>query len=262
METELQNVLEALKNGEFKVTYEAPNNVELCKKEDGTLFYKLYDDVKFGVDFGSCKVTVLGHDYVCDLGCGMWDGDELLDSDELIPVLKAAEGVVSGELCDGDEQIHVYCLANGGDEDLEYYLADDDDCPEDVGFDDDEVDIDVDVEVPISYAIVLDHGIQSESQETVYSISYKDFKTICDYLISEGWDLLDEDSEYEESDDEDSEWEEEPAIVRDEKLKFLLPDLYEELSEFVADEAADNGYEGPFLRFSLRIDKELVKEIL
>ena len=131
-------LIDALGNNQYEVEIEEPNNVSVREKYDGSEYlYLRGDDVKFGVSFGSCTVTILEHSFTCDLNFGEWsagqDDDEwLLEEDDFINALEDADGVISGVMGEPDDQAFVYCRANNIDEDLPAYWCEDDDLPKDI----------------------------------------------------------------------------------------------------------------------------------
>jgi len=130
--TEKELVLKAIKDGEYEVEIEGPNNVRYCKRYDGTPFYIMEgDDIKFSVWAGSCTVYVEDYSFVCDLDYGEWSGDELLD-DDIIAALENAEGVIYGGHMGTDEQWEVFAAANNITEDIPYFWCEDRDRFKDV----------------------------------------------------------------------------------------------------------------------------------
>ena len=138
----------AIQAGEYKLTYEEPNNISVCTKYDGTKFYLLSDDdIKFGVSGGCCIVSVLGTDFYCNLGTGEWfidevDNGELLEDQDLVKALESIPDILKGEMLSPDKQMEVYFRANPNAEDLDYYWCEDEDKPkdiEDLGWDDVEI---------------------------------------------------------------------------------------------------------------------------
>ena len=132
-----KSLIDALKSSNYEVYIEEPNNVDLCTDKEGSKYLLIRgDDAKFGVSYGECTVTILGHAFTCDLEWGEWSADEeedswLLDDYKFIKVLESADGVISGCQTDPDEQGMVYCRANGISENLPAYMYDSDDLPED-----------------------------------------------------------------------------------------------------------------------------------
>lgn len=140
--TEKELVLKAIKDGEYEVEIEEPNNVCYHERYDGTPFYVMIgDDVKFGVWAGSCTVHVGEHSFTCDLDYGEWSGDDLLDDDDIVNALENADGVIWGEHLGTDGQWEVYSAANNITEDIPYFWCEDDECYKDVdsldGYDED-----------------------------------------------------------------------------------------------------------------------------
>ena len=131
-------LLQAIKNSDFTVEINEPNNVDLCTKYDGTEFLLMRGDTaKFGVWSGDCTVTILGHSFTCDLDYGEWSaGDSedswLLEEEDFVDALESADGVIFGEQTDVDAQRMVYCRANNISEDIEAYWVEEDDIPKDI----------------------------------------------------------------------------------------------------------------------------------
>lgn len=131
--TEKELVLKAIKDGEYEVEIEEPNNVRYCERYDGTPFYIMVgDDIKFGVWAGACSVTVRDHRFTCDLNYGDWSGDDDLLDQELIDALEAIDGVLCGEHLETDAQWEVYAAANGITEKIPYFWCEDDERFKDV----------------------------------------------------------------------------------------------------------------------------------
>lgn len=141
----------AIEKGEYKISFEEPNNIELEENSKGERFYVIYgDDVKFGVSGGYCYVEIAGYSFSCDLGTGEWewdedddyeDDDDYIDEDEVIELLESIPGVLYGEMLEPDQQMKVYYKANPNAEKLDYYWYEDDDIPCD-NDDDDSDDLD------------------------------------------------------------------------------------------------------------------------
>ena len=81
----MENVFEiitAIKQGDYKLTFEEPNNIKICTARDGSEYYRIIeDDVKFGVYGGSSVVTVLDNVFYCDLGTGDWYEGEVYNGE-------------------------------------------------------------------------------------------------------------------------------------------------------------------------------------
>ena len=152
-----KDLIKALKGNDFEVEIEEPNNVEIRQKYDGSEYlYLRGDSEKFGVYFGSCTVTVLGHSFTCDLDFGEWSAEEsedewLLDDKEFIDALESADGVLSGIMGEPDEQAIVYCRANKIEDTLPVYWCEWDDVPKNIDELDfyDPVPVKVSVDMPL-----------------------------------------------------------------------------------------------------------------
>ena len=138
IDTLKKTLIEALKNSNFQVEIDGPNNVSLCDKYDGSQYLLVRGDTeRFGVDCGSCTVTILDHTFVCEFMYGEWsandeDGEQLLEDEEFVDALESAEGVISGEQSDLDGQAMVYCLVNDIQDDLPVYWCKETDIPKDI----------------------------------------------------------------------------------------------------------------------------------
>lgn len=134
-ETLKRVLIKALKQSKHKVEITEPNNLELCKKYDGTSFLLIHGDtMKFSVWCGNCIVNVLGHSFTCDFDYGEWSAEQeedgwLLEDAEFVEALESAKGVISGEQGEADAQAMVYCRANNIRKDLPAYWGDLDEIP-------------------------------------------------------------------------------------------------------------------------------------
>lgn len=130
-----RNLIKALKQSKHKVEITEPNNLELCKKYDGTPFLLIHGDtMKFSVWCGNCIVNVLGHTFTCDFDYGEWSAGQeedswLLEDEEFVAALESAKGVISGEQGEADAQAMVYCRANSIRKELPAYWGDLDEIP-------------------------------------------------------------------------------------------------------------------------------------
>ncbi|MDD6622617.1 MAG: hypothetical protein PUE90_07920 [Bacteroidales bacterium] len=136
----------AVKKGEYKISYEEPDNVCLHTCSDGTEYYVIYgDDCGSGVDAGSCTVEVAGHTFVCDLNNGEWfiddhclesynfgnNNEEPFSKYDIIDILEDIPEVLFGTMLEPDEQMEVFYKANPDAEKLDYYWYEDEDRPRD-----------------------------------------------------------------------------------------------------------------------------------
>ena len=130
-----RNLVKALRQSKHKVEITEPNNLELCKKYDGTPFLLIHGDtMKFSVWCGNCIVTVLGHTFTCDFDNGEWAAEQeedswLLEDEEFVNALESAKGVISGEQGDVDAQAMVYARANHLRKEIPTYWGDLDEIP-------------------------------------------------------------------------------------------------------------------------------------
>lgn len=140
----IPDIINAINNGEYKLTFEEPNNIEICTARDGSEYYRIIeDDVKFGVYGGSSVVSVLDKVFYCDLGTGDWyegevDNGEYIDNKDLIKALENIPDILTGVMLTPDEQMEVYFRANPNAKDLPYYWWEDEDCPANMEDDEDE----------------------------------------------------------------------------------------------------------------------------
>ena len=108
-------ILNAIRRGDYEIEIEEPNNIICRMHPDGSLFYVLRgDDIKFGVWAGSCRVTIEGIAFDCDLNYGDWSSDdaELLEDSEVLDAIESIDGVICGEHHSDDELISIYEAAN------------------------------------------------------------------------------------------------------------------------------------------------------
>lgn len=147
----IDQIIEDLRNNNYSVSFDEPNNIKECTAPDGRTFYKFFDmdDVKTGNYFGSCNVDVEGYTFSCDLGNGDYESDffdeledeyELEDGisiskdeliEEIIDAFNDQEDIYFGEYSDMDWQMDIYAkiykIKNP-----EYYWCEDSDCPIDI----------------------------------------------------------------------------------------------------------------------------------
>lgn len=144
----IDKIVKAVKEGNYSVSYEAPNNIGSCTAPDGRTFYKVYsmDDARSSTCFGSCSVDVEGCSFLCNLENGEVESEffdniedeyELEDGShvekeelvgEIVDAFENTDDIVVGEYTDVDAQMSFYALVNDID-DPEYYWCEDDDCP-------------------------------------------------------------------------------------------------------------------------------------
>lgn len=133
IDEEVQKILEAVKAGNYKVSYEEPNCFSERTKPNGDTFYVIRDDdVHFGCDYGSTTVTVGGYSFRWNPVEDEWDiSDNLNDKDGLIAeALNNREDIVRlSSSADADDLISFYELATGSS--IEAYYYEDSECPVD-----------------------------------------------------------------------------------------------------------------------------------
>ncbi len=147
----IDRIVKAIKKGDYKVSYEEPNNIRECTAPDGRTFYKQVDmdDARSSNEFGSCTVDVGGYEFSCDWETGEYESDLFDDIDEeyeledgshickedlielVIDALNEREDIFFGEYSDMDSQMDLYAMINHI-KDPEYYWYEDDSCPVDI----------------------------------------------------------------------------------------------------------------------------------
>ena len=153
----IDGIIEALKKGDYEVSYGDPNFIRECTAPDGRTFYKIVDmdDIKTSNDFGSCTVYVCDYEFSCDWGTGEYESwffddieeeyeledgtfvykDDLIES--VIDAFNDRDDIFFGEYTDNDWLMEMYAKKYGI-KNIEYYWCEDDDCPVDI--DDDWID--------------------------------------------------------------------------------------------------------------------------
>ena len=237
-------IIEALEAGKYNISFKEPNNIELCTKYDGSVFFKIVgDNVKFSVSGGFCIVEVLGKRFECDLTNGDWsDENENELDDKLIETLEDTEGVISGEYMEPDEEWEIYCKATGTDKTLPYFWHEDEDCPLDIrslGFSD--------FTIPCHCNELFDNKTISKSFEVDSTINDSDLYEIYKYLVKNGCDFSDKNEEIE---------------VTDEMLGMHLPSIFQSIIKQVRKIACNQGHEGKLLRFKFMINHDFLEATL
>lgn len=147
---QIDAIVEAIGKGDYKVSYEEPNNISECVAPDGRKFYKIYDldDARSSNEFGSCTVEVKGYSFTCnwetaeveseffdeiDYSYELSDGsvvsyDEL--KEEVLDAFEFRDDIYFGEYVAPEDQMEVFGMINHV-KDPEYYYYEDEDCPED-----------------------------------------------------------------------------------------------------------------------------------
>lgn len=147
----IDGIVKAIKNGDYRVSYEDANNIRECTAPDGRTFYKVVDmdDAKSSTDFGSCTVEVAGYEFSCSWEYGDYEStlfDEIDDEyeledgtvihkedlvDQIIDALIDRDDIFFGTYTDVDSQMElfakIYHIKNP-----EYYWYEDDYCPIDI----------------------------------------------------------------------------------------------------------------------------------
>jgi hypothetical protein len=243
-------IIAAIKAGEYKLSFEEPNNISVCTKYDGTKFYLLSDDdIKFGVSGGCSIVSVLGTDYYCNLGTGEWfidevDNGELLEDQDLIKALESIPDILKGEMLSPDKQMEVYFRANPDAEDLDYYWCEDENMPkdiEDLGWDD--------VEITVNYSADGCSNDIAEWEEMECSISDSDLYSL--YLLIK--DIQKTDTPF---------LNQEIIEVASEQLNENNKELYDCIIDQIADNIDNSNEEGSNIRFYLSLDIDVFEDNL
>lgn len=140
-EKAVNEIVEAVKNGEYKVTYSSPENISECTNPDGSVYYKVYacDDATSSTNFGGCTVEAAGYSLYCDWGtgeieCDIFDSLDYGDVESLTEDLSDAfldtDDILCGTYTDMDDQEYVYKLIHGI-KDAQFFFFDDPERPED-----------------------------------------------------------------------------------------------------------------------------------
>lgn len=138
MENLKATLIDALKESNYEVKIQEPNNASIREKYDGSKYiYLRGDDMKFSADCGYCTITILGHPFTCDLTDGEWSAEqesdkELLEDEEFVEAVENADGVIAGEMWAPEDQAEVFCRANNMENNLPVFWRDDDDVPKDL----------------------------------------------------------------------------------------------------------------------------------
>ena len=247
-------ILEALETGDYQLRFEPISGVSECTRYDGTKFYLMEDtqDAKGCTDMGNCNILVEGeecsHEFIYDMGCGDWSGDEYCDDEDVIEALESLDEFIPYDEYDGDKQWVVYAHANNIPVNSPYYWSDEEDAPKDIeSLGDDEV------ELPVQYFISLPHGACSEFMDMECNISDADLYNLYKLVAEE---IPNQDDE----DDEDTE----PIELADSDIENVYPALYEDIKEQVEEQAQDVGYqdEEGLLQFKVLLTRDLFEENL
>lgn len=214
---EKESILEALESGDYQLRFEPSDSVSEYTKYDGTKFYLIEDtqDAKGCTDMGNCTILVQGeensHEFIYDMECGDWSGDEYCDDEDVIETLESLDEFIPYDEYDGDKQWAVFAEANNIPIESPYFWSDNGDAPKAIEcLGDDEV------VLPVTYS--LDHGLDHET-----SSEFMDMEC----LISDG-DLY---NLYKlvHGDMKNSNDDKEPLELSDSELEHAYPELYEEI---------------------------------
>jgi len=131
--SEARKIIDALKKGKYKVSYEAPNCFVEHTKIDGSTFYVIRgDDACFGCDDGSTTVSLLGRSFTWNPTESNWEGvddvevSDESETDDLVDTLNDLPVTRLDDCPDTDELTEFYELATGETLDEVYYYEDDD----------------------------------------------------------------------------------------------------------------------------------------
>lgn len=129
MNEDTARILEAIEDGEFTVSYNAPNCFEQRTKPNGDVFYVIRgDDANFGCSMGSTTVSICEYDFTWIPEEGEWEGlDEDIDpTGEISEFLNGCEDIITLNDCpDIDDLAAFYEIATGECVDEVYYYEDD-----------------------------------------------------------------------------------------------------------------------------------------
>lgn len=146
----IDGISDAISKGNYKVSYEEPNNISECFAPDGRKFYKITDQdgARSSNEFGSCTVEVMGYTFTCNWETAEVESDffdEFDDSYELpdgstlsydelkedvLESFEDRDDIFFGEYISPEDQMEVFGMINHI-EDPEYYYSEDEDCPVD-----------------------------------------------------------------------------------------------------------------------------------
>lgn len=125
-------ILKAIKEKDYDIFIDGPNNVRCRERRDGSCYLVIVDmdDAKNSNYFGQSTLDVAGHWFRCDLEYGEWSSDmeELLEDDDIIEAIEEIDGLPCGCMTDPECQADLYNMENGTDY-TEFYWYGDDECP-------------------------------------------------------------------------------------------------------------------------------------
>ena len=147
----IDEIINAIKEGKYKVSFDVSNNIRECTAPDGRTFYKIVDmdDAQSSNDYGTCYVDVNGYSFSCDLETGEYESDffddiedeytledgTIVDRDDLIEEVIDAfddtDDIYFGVYKDIDAQMEIFAKIYKI-ENPEYYSRWDGDCPVDI----------------------------------------------------------------------------------------------------------------------------------
>ena len=124
-------IFKAIKEKDYTVSIEEPNNVEVRSRSNGSKYLYIcdMDDARSSTFFGSCTVEIADFTFTNDFSNGDWtcDEEDLLEED-IIAAIEGLDGVLCGEYTSVEDQAYLFNKANGTHID-EYYWYEDSDCP-------------------------------------------------------------------------------------------------------------------------------------
>ena len=179
---EKEDILEAIESGDYAVEFEPADSIYECTKYDGSKFY-VFEDLdgpKSSTDMGTFTVSVQVDDeqyeFIYDMNCGDWEGDELCNDEDVIEALESIDEFISYDDYDGDKQWEIYANANHIHLNSDFYFSENEDSPKDIG----ELG-NGDADVPLKYYIPTGQGTTCKSAEMVCTISDKELYNL--YLM-------------------------------------------------------------------------------
>ena len=151
---EVKDMINSIREGNYHVAYEEPNNIESCTAPDGRTFYRVTDkdSWKTSTIFGECQVEVNGYHFTFDWGFENFKErvesdffDQLEDfqlndgtivrKDEVIEQVMnefdKRDDIYTDSYTNPYEQMWIYCQIRNMSL-PEYYWWDDEDCPIDI----------------------------------------------------------------------------------------------------------------------------------
>ena len=242
-------ILEALESKNYEAEFEPVSCIYEYTKYDCSKYYIIegLDDASSS-DMGPFTVNVQGddevHEFIYDMSCGDWEGDELCDDADIIDALESIDEFIPYDDYNGDKQWEVYANANHIPLDTPYYFREDEDYPKDIEELGDEA-----VDVPLRYFISKSHGTSDEFIDMECTISDQDLYDLYQ-LVKEEVKATKE--------------EEKTIELPDCEIQKADPELYEAIKQEVEEEAENEGYreDEEQVNFIVCLSKELFDDNL